>query len=99
MTVFDVCQKNQINFIGHRLLGGINSAIVPRVERRIGPSLSMRSRNIQLFKSCISTEERELDFEAEEIQSLPNCFKGFAVGMQNVDHCVENLEVLNYPNC
>ena len=39
-----------------------------------------------------------MDFESENLNSLPSCFKGFAVGMQNPDHMNENMKVIGLPD-
>ena len=70
----NICDLYGINFVGHKLFGGYGSKILPRVERRLGP-LGMKSRHIQLLKSSFNDN-----------QVLPECFKGFCIGMSNPDH-------------
>ena len=48
LSILDICDNYGINFIGHRILGGMGSKDQPilNVDRVIGPSSSGYSRNI-----------------------------------------------------
>ncbi len=64
----------------------------------------MRSRHIQLYKSCVSNyDSQSKDFKRKSINKkgikyLPECVKGFVVGMNSPESVAKNLQVLTLPN-
>lgn len=70
LSILDVCDYYNLNFIGHGILGGMGySTNLINVDRAIGPYSSLHARNLQLYKSGMQP------------YFFPKSVKGFAVGM------------------
>ena len=72
--------------MGYKIIGGVETAKIPKLDRRLDSALPPCAAHIQLHKSAIGTGV------------LPASVKGFAVGMNSPDEVIENLTYLTMEN-